>query len=248
MGDTGMGRRPGRIRRLAVLLLTGVCFFGAVPALADQAVTTQGGDTKDAAFYPSTITINPGEKVTFQNVDGGTHNVAWEDNGVPASPSRAAPIWLSNPSRTFTTPGTYRFRCEQHSGSFSPGSGMVGQVVVNEPGGGSPPPPPPPPPDTFPPLISMFKASAGKKRVTLSFSSSEAGKASGTIDRKNSRGKFKRFGSVSFNVVDANNTVTIKKTSSGTKLTTGKFRITFRVKDAAGNPSSQKTATFTIKH
>jgi plastocyanin len=227
----------------AIPVLTGALFFATVPALADQSVKTQGGDLYPA-FSPSTITIDPGETVTFSNGDNGTHNVAWDDNGVPPAPSMPTSIWgTTMPKRTFTTPGTYRFYCQNHGGPNS--SGMSGKVIVRSTGGGGNPPPP----DTIPPSIGSLKTSAGSKRVTLKFSSSEAGNASGKLERKNNHGTYKKFGDVAFSVKQSSsNSVTIKKTTSSKKLTTGKFRISFRVKDAAGNNSSKKTATFTITH
>jgi plastocyanin len=225
----------------AIPALTGVLFFAAAPALADQNVKTQGGNLYPA-FSPSSITINPGETVTFSNGDNGTHNVAWDDSGVPPAPSMPTSAWGTTvPKRTFTTPGVYAFYCQNHGGPN--GVGMSGKVTVLNPNGT---PPPGATPDTTAPTIGKLTAAAGKKRVTLKFSSSEAGKASGKLERQNSHGKYKKFGDVSFGVNAGNNSRTIKKTSAGTKLTLGKFRVSFRVKDAAGNNSVKKTATFTI--
>src|SRR5205085_1248401 len=125
------------------------------------------------------------------------------------------------------------------------GFGMSGKVTVLQQNGQ--PPPTTTPPDKTAPSITSLKTSAGSKRFTLKFSSSEKGSASGKLERKNSHGQYKKFGDVSFNVKkSSSNSITIKKTSTGKKLTTGKFRVSFRVKDAAGNSSSKKTATFTI--
>jgi plastocyanin len=206
-------------------VLTTALFVVAAPALADRAVTT----TSDPGFSPRSITILPGAKVTFSNGDGGFHNVAWDDNGVPPMPSSPSFMWSTTPSRTFTVPGVYRFYCQQHGGPN--GFGMSGTVTV----------------DNTPPSIGSLTTSVGSKRVTLKFSSSEAGKASGKLERKNSQGVYKKFGDVSFSVKkSSSNSITIRKTTSGRSLTTGRFRVSFRVKDAAGNSSSKKTATFTI--
>jgi plastocyanin len=236
----GVFRRHRRLRALAVAGLTGACFLGAVPALADQSVMTQGGFTYNPFFSPSTITINPGETVTFTNADGGTHNLAWDDGKVAPNPPSPSPSWPPNVSRSFPTPGRYRFYCQMHGGKN--GFGMSGIVLVRNADGTIPPPP-----DTTPPSLGKVTASPGKKRVTLTFSSSEKGTASGTINRKNSKGKFKKFGGVSFSAKkSSSNSITIKKTSAGTGLTTGTFSISFRVKDAAGNSSSKKTVSFVI--
>jgi plastocyanin len=222
----------------AIPVLTGALFFAAVPALADQAVKTQS----DLTFNPNNITILPGNTVTFSNGDGGFHNVAWDDNGVPPTPSSPGPVWNTTPSRTFTVPGVYSFYCQQHGGKG--GFGMSGKVTVLQQNGQ---PPPTVTPDKTAPSIAGLRASAGKKRFTLKFSSSEKGAASGKLERKNSHGVYKKFGDVGFSVKQSSsNSVTIKKTSAGKSLTTGKFRISFRVKDAAGNNSSKRSATVTI--
>jgi plastocyanin len=226
----------------AIPVLTGLLFFAAVPALADQSVKTQGGDVYPA-FSPTSITVMPGEKLTFTNADSGTHNVAWDDNGVPPTPSSPSSVWTTTPSRTFTVPGVYRFYCQMHGGTN--GFGMSGKVTVLQQNGQ--PPPTTSPPDRTAPSIAGLSASAGRKRFTLKFSSSEKGSASGKLERKNSHGVYKTFGAVSFSVKkSSSNSITIKQTSAGRTLTTGKFRVSFRVKDTAGNNSSKKSATVTI--
>lgn len=230
----------------AIPVLTVAIFMAAVPALADQSVMTQGGDVYPA-FSPTSLTVMPGEKVTFMHPDGGTHNVAWDDNGVPPMPASPSITWgTTTPTRTFTTPGVYRFYCQNHGGPN--GFGMSGKVIVLNPDG-TPPPGATPPPDKTAPSITSLKTSAGKKRFTLKFSSSEKGAASGKLERQNSHGVYKKFGDVSFSVKkSSSNSITIKKTATGKSLTTGKFRVSFRVKDTAGNKSSKKTATVTITH
>jgi plastocyanin len=223
----------------AIPALAGVLLFATAPALADQSVKTQGGDVYPA-FSPTSVTISPGEKVTFTNSGDAMHDVAWDD-GFATNPSSPQLVWTSAVSRTFTTPGVYRFYCQNHGGPN--GAGMSGKVIVLNPNGT---PPPGVTPDTKAPSLGKLTVSLGRKRFTLKFSSSEKGTASGTIQRRNSTGKFKTFGSVSFGVGAGSNSRTIKKTSSGRSLTLGKFRVSFRVKDAAGNKSSTKTATFTI--
>ena len=98
----------------------------AVPALAaNQTVTATNLNT----FSPKTVVVNTGDMVTWNN-GGGFHNVHFDDNSfdMPASPSSAA--W--SVSRTFTSPGTFRYYCEAHGGPN--GSGMSGTVWVNGPG------------------------------------------------------------------------------------------------------------------
>jgi Copper binding proteins, plastocyanin/azurin family len=103
------------------------------------------------SFDPSTVTITQGERVTWTNSGGGSHNVAFDDGSFtePSNPSTAN--WTTNP-RPFNQPGSFTYHCQAHP--F-----MTGRVNVNAPtpapgppppGGGTPPPPgggnPPPPP------------------------------------------------------------------------------------------------------
>jgi hypothetical protein len=70
--------------------------------------------------------VNVGEMVTWNN-QSGVHNVHFDDNSfdMPANPTGGA--WTA--SRTFNTPGLYRYYCELHGGPN--GSGMSGTVAVN---------------------------------------------------------------------------------------------------------------------
>ena len=78
-------------------------------------------------FAPATVTIPPGQSVTWEWAEGsGLHNVV-PDNVEPASsgPLAEGPKTYTF---TFTEPGTYRYHCQAH-GSFG-GIGMSGIVVV----------------------------------------------------------------------------------------------------------------------
>lgn len=104
----------------------------AVPAsAADQSVSA----TLTNSFEPAEVTIDVGEKVTWHN-EGGFHNVHFEDGSFedPASPS----LNWTTVERTFDTPGTFRYYCEQHGGPD--GVGMSGTVAVRDAMGTVPPP------------------------------------------------------------------------------------------------------------
>ena len=107
------------VAALAVLAQTGSALA------ADQTVTATSGNQ----FSPSSVVINQGDTVTWNN-GGGLHNVHFDDNSydMPATPSAAA--W--SVSRTFSTLGTFRYYCEAHGGPN--GVGMSGVVSVNGPG------------------------------------------------------------------------------------------------------------------
>jgi plastocyanin len=122
---------------LAGLALAVVPTFGA-----DQSVSATGGNT----FNPPTVTVAVGERVTWTRT-GGSHNVKFDD-GSFEEPSSASSSW-DTVSRTFTTPGTYRYYCELHGGQG--GSGMSGTVVVTSPSTTGTPPPGGGPPGSGPP-------------------------------------------------------------------------------------------------
>jgi plastocyanin len=91
-------------------------------ALANnQAVTLDLSNT----FTPSTVTVFQGETVTWNNT-GGFHNVKFDDGSYtqPASPQSAP--WTV--TRTFDTPGSFRYYCQVHGGPG--GVGMSGIVNV----------------------------------------------------------------------------------------------------------------------
>ena len=98
-------------------------------------------------FQPSVLTVVAGDSVTFTNV-GGFHNAICEQ-GDPlcgAFPSPTLAPWSTN--LTFSTPGTYFYRCTVHSPDFR--SGMVATVIVR-----------PPPESILPATISDAHLDAG---------------------------------------------------------------------------------------
>ncbi len=108
--------------------------LAVVPTLGANTDVTAGGASN--TFIDSTVTVSAGDSVTWTNA-GGLHNVKFEDGNFtePSPPDTSA--WKV--SRTFTTPGTYRYYCEVHGGPG--GTGMSGTVVVNAAGGTTTPPP-----------------------------------------------------------------------------------------------------------
>lgn len=101
---------------LALFLLLCASFAQA----KDWAVSVGGNDLR---FHPSSLTVSPGDTVTFTNA-GGFHNVV-SDTGLFSSGSASTNGWtLQVP---FNTAGTFGFHCEIHG---APGSGMAGSVTV----------------------------------------------------------------------------------------------------------------------
>lgn len=74
-------------------------------------------------FNPENITVSRNATVTW-TFQSGIHNVTFED-GVGNS---AANNSSGNHTRNFASAGTFRYRCTNHSTSFT--SGMIGSVVV----------------------------------------------------------------------------------------------------------------------
>ena len=125
---------PPRIQALA--LAFGALVIAAAPALAaNQTVTA----TPSNDFTPREVTINPGETVTWKN-DGGSHNVKFDDGSFEQPANGDTSAWTVQ--RTFSSPGTFRYYCEDHGAAG--GVGMAGTVTVAAPGGqpGGPPPAP----------------------------------------------------------------------------------------------------------
>jgi plastocyanin len=102
-------------------------FVPAAPAVAGggcHSGPTQGeGDTvelKDACFTPSNLTIDPGETVTFVNLDEMTHNVGGNLWGNYEDMLRGDTF-----TATFDEPGIYPYACSYHPG-------MTGAIVVGD--------------------------------------------------------------------------------------------------------------------
>jgi plastocyanin len=109
-----------RLRVCASILAAAL--VSAPAALAsNQTVTLDLTNT----FTPGTVSVFQGETVTWNNT-GGFHNVKFDDGSYtqPASPQSAP--WTV--TRTFTTPGSYRYYCQVHGGPG--GVGMSGIVNV----------------------------------------------------------------------------------------------------------------------
>lgn len=64
------------------------------------------------AFVPSTLTVKPGEVITWKNNDGVAHTVTSNDGSTFNSGNLAAGASFSF---TAITPGTYSYHCSIHS-------------------------------------------------------------------------------------------------------------------------------------
>jgi len=119
-----------RITKVALILaLTGCSSYGngyTSPGTSGTGAVTVGA----ASFAPSTVAPDAGGLVTWTWNTSVTHNITFED-AITGSGDKSSGTF----SHTFSTPGTYRFRCTIHSTAF--GSGMSGSVVVPASGGGT---------------------------------------------------------------------------------------------------------------
>jgi plastocyanin len=108
-------------------------------------MVTEGGDHY---FDPVGLAVEPGARVAFQNT-GGTHSTVAFTEDHPASRARRIPDgaegWNSGALAhgderfevTLGVEGTYDYFCDQHT------EGMLGRIVVGEPGGPAAETPPP---------------------------------------------------------------------------------------------------------
>lgn len=113
------------MRRLLGALAGGTVLLLALawPAAAtDHAVAM-----KDDVFDPVSITIAPGDSVTWTNTGDHTHTVT-ADDGSYDSTNR---IKTQTFTHTYGTPGSYPYYCKIHGGPG--GAGMHGTVVVSAP-------------------------------------------------------------------------------------------------------------------
>jgi plastocyanin len=98
----------------------------APPALANNQTVTVSSNV----FTSNAVTVFKGETVTWNNT-GGTHNVHFDDNSYIMPNPASSSLWTR--SRTFNTPGTFRYYCDLHG---DPGGiGMAGTVTVTAPTG-----------------------------------------------------------------------------------------------------------------
>jgi plastocyanin len=146
---------PFRLGFIAVVLAVVVTVAGGARA-ANQTVTALSGPNR---FEPSTVMVDQGETVTWQN-GSGTHNVQFNDGSYEMPPNPSSLGWTV--SRTFNTSGTFTYLCRQHGPSMS-GTVVVQPVAPPPPGppapappGGSPPPGSPPTGPGAPPPLPLL--------------------------------------------------------------------------------------------
>lgn len=111
------------MRHRVSILLLGILFLTAAMAGAATVEVT----VKNFEFVPANITINPGDTVVWNAVQG-SHDVVANDGSFSSGSVKAAPWTFSH---KFNTEGTFRYFCSPHQGF-----GMVGTIVVGNGGSG----------------------------------------------------------------------------------------------------------------
>jgi plastocyanin len=106
-------------------LLIGVLAAFLVEAPAALAAN-QNVAVSSNVFTAKDVNVTQGESVTWHN-NGGTHNVHFDDDSYIMPNPASSAGWTV--SRTFNTPGTFRYYCDIHGGPG--GAGMAGTVTVS---------------------------------------------------------------------------------------------------------------------
>lgn len=227
------------------------CLAAAVaPALAaDQTVTVSGNSN---AFSPQTVTIDPGDTVTWEYPTGSTpHNVQFSDWKMPDPATGSGSDWPV--SRTFPANGTFQYRCEVHGAMR--GTVQVGPVdppptstatatatVTADPS--STPGASPTPGGTATPgptATPAPAASASVRRARRSFCVRRSARcrrpgvvllvdATGplTLHGVLARvvdGRARRFGTLRFRVDEATRRVAFRRTRAGRRLSPGRYEL-----------------------
>lgn len=123
---------------LSVLLVIGSLTLMSAPAAATNIDVKMGSDAGLLVFEPPTVTVKPGDTVTWVNNKMAPHNVIFDPANMPGDKDLADKISHDqltfapgeNYSTTFTDDmpaGTYTYYCAPHRGA-----GMVGKVVLEK--------------------------------------------------------------------------------------------------------------------
>jgi plastocyanin len=102
---------------------------GVNNGVADQPVADHMVEVRSDFYTPSTLTIDAGDRVIWQRVDG-FHSVTADESTFDQPAGNA---WNTF-SHTFTIPGEYLYYCTAHGGPD--GVGMAGKVIVRAPDNG----------------------------------------------------------------------------------------------------------------
>jgi plastocyanin len=123
---------------LSVLLLVGTLTLISAPASATNYDIKMGNDAGLLVFEPNTVTVKPGDTVTWVNNKMAPHNVVFDEATSSADKALADAISHTQltfaPGESYSTTftddmpaGTYSYYCAPHRGA-----GMVAKVVLEK--------------------------------------------------------------------------------------------------------------------
>lgn len=116
------------------LLLTTAMILATTPAFAAEftvKAVTDYNAKKQNFFSPDKLTIQPGDTVTFENVQDEPHQVMFVSVPKGVDEMIMSPMQEKKGEKftyTFTVPGTYKYHCHPHESM-----GMDGSIIVGEP-------------------------------------------------------------------------------------------------------------------
>lgn len=162
--------RLGRRDFLRVTSAGTVAASGLVGTTVAQESPTVGMHTAEGEYYydPIGLFVEPGTTVTFENASGN-HNVVTYDERIPEAADGFETEIGQTVELTFEEPGTYDYYCAPHK-SF----GMVGRVVVGEPGG--------PAEGSMPPDGDVPQANAIVEQGTVGYDAFTSGGSGGSTE------------------------------------------------------------------
>ena len=116
------------------LLFTTALILATTTAFAKEYTikeVTDDNAKKQNFFSPDKLTIQPGDTVTFENVQDAPHEVMFISQPKGVDEMIMSPMHEKKGDKftyTFTVPGTYKFHCHPHEAL-----GMDGTIIVGQP-------------------------------------------------------------------------------------------------------------------
>ena len=224
------------------LLLVPVALAGAalavVPALGQSTVTVHA--TSSNTFAPAAVGVKPGDTVRWVN-DGGFHNVHFEDGSFNQPPQSSPPeAWPGGEvTRKFDQPGEYRYYCDAHASI-----GMKGTVYVNDQGTV-------PPTATDPTTQPTTTTPADTRAPSLTVSARSSTRGRGLFVRIRVGEPATVRGTVRGGGATRTVRVRLPKGTRNVRLLRrpkrGRYAITLRATDAAGNSGRTARLTVTVR-
>jgi plastocyanin len=247
-----------------------------VPALAlDQTVTANAASWNHTQvnIAPGEQVTWSNTSATLHNVCVGKPGDTLDLTPTSCTEFRNAdPAGHWSAAHTFATAGSYPFICQNPAHTMMTGTVVVGTTTTTTPttttttvttttGTGTTPTDTTPTQTqttttptqttsakdtTAPSFTTAIKRRAGRGALTLTFSSSEAGRLEATVFRRAPRSRsYARVGQASMKVSSGANTLTVPRKAAGT-LRSGSYRVKLTLVDTAGNRSLPRLFNFKL--